>query len=301
MSTEALVMALLEEGNPVTEIGDDAWSGMSASTYLAALQARSSEMTDIDTSQADGSATERPIPTSEPERSVPKRRWKPALVAAAVVILIGVIVALAGLLGGEEPVDFSDPQSVAEEFVSRFNAGDTASMMDMFTPDAVLALNGAGLDLSRARFEAWQAWDAGQKSQFVFAGCTREGTGHVCEASFLDAVADAAGWAPGTMQFTIELSPDGITHISQAFRMPDNVPLTGEDPFFQWMLANHRDDLRAISCCEDRDSDEQEATIPVEDARAAGELRRRYADEWGAFLADTGCDARDVDCQRENY
>lgn len=76
MSDERLVMSLLEEGNPATELGDDAWTDVPAATYLATLERRSSEMTQVETKKS---------------RQESRRFWTtPWLVAAVAVIVLGV-------------------------------------------------------------------------------------------------------------------------------------------------------------------------------------------------------------------
>ena len=69
-------MALLAEGNPATEVAEDASTGVPAATYLATLEQRSSDMTQLETKK------------SEQES---KRFWTtPWLVAAIAVIVLGV-------------------------------------------------------------------------------------------------------------------------------------------------------------------------------------------------------------------
>jgi hypothetical protein len=54
VSDERLVMALLAEGNPATEVAEDASTGIPAATYLATLERRSSDMTQLDTKDSPG-------------------------------------------------------------------------------------------------------------------------------------------------------------------------------------------------------------------------------------------------------
>ena len=76
MSDERQVMALLAEGNPATEIAEDASTGVPAATYLATLEQRSSDMTQLETKK------------NEQES---KRLWTtPWRVAAIAVIVLGV-------------------------------------------------------------------------------------------------------------------------------------------------------------------------------------------------------------------
>lgn len=97
MSRESFVMALLEEGNPATELGDHAWSHLDATAYLATLHERSSEVTQLDTRP--GEATRRT-----------RRGWALGLSAVVAVVLV---VLLATLVGGDEapPVDEPVPST----------------------------------------------------------------------------------------------------------------------------------------------------------------------------------------------
>ncbi len=76
MSDEHLVMALLAEGNPATEVMQDVMTEVPAATYLATLKQRSSEMT----------KTDQPITTKSPG---PRRGLAWALAAVAAILAIG--------------------------------------------------------------------------------------------------------------------------------------------------------------------------------------------------------------------
>jgi hypothetical protein len=54
VSDERLVMALLAEGNPATEVAQEASMGVPAATYLATLEQRSSDMTQLETKKSPG-------------------------------------------------------------------------------------------------------------------------------------------------------------------------------------------------------------------------------------------------------
>lgn len=77
MSTEAHVMALLEEGNPATEAPGTAWSESDASTYLAGLEQGSKRVVQLET---------------KPKQSGPARPAIAWVLAAAAVIVVGAIV-----------------------------------------------------------------------------------------------------------------------------------------------------------------------------------------------------------------
>ncbi len=105
MSTESQVMALLEEGNPATEIPEAAWAGTTASDYLATLNTRSSNVTLLEPRQTEE--------TRERTRSV---RW---IAAAIAVVVIGVTAFLISQRRQESPVVTEPPPTttgVGESF-----------------------------------------------------------------------------------------------------------------------------------------------------------------------------------------
>jgi hypothetical protein len=120
VSDERLVMALLEEGNPATELGDDAWTEVNAATYLATLERRSSEMTQLETNK------------SRPES---QRFWTtPWLAAAIAVIVLGVAVVVVNqanqdsipLAGADGDPEATEAFKAVEAAYHAFNTGDPA-------------------------------------------------------------------------------------------------------------------------------------------------------------------------------
>jgi hypothetical protein len=111
-------MALLAEGNPATEVAEDASTRVPAATYLATLEERSSDMTQLETTK------------SEQES---KRPWTtPWLVAAIAVIVLGVAAVVVNQ-AGEQGIPLAgadgDPQATeafeaVEAAYNAFNTGD---------------------------------------------------------------------------------------------------------------------------------------------------------------------------------
>jgi hypothetical protein len=90
VSDERIVMALLAEGNPATEVAEEASTGVPAATYLANLEQRSSDMTQLETKKIEGES---------------KRLWTtPWLVAAIAVIVLGVAVIVVNRASDDSPV-----------------------------------------------------------------------------------------------------------------------------------------------------------------------------------------------------
>jgi len=77
VSTEAHVMALLEEGNPAAKAPGAGWSGSDASTYLASLEQRSKRVVQLET---------------KPRQTKPTRPAIAWLLAAAAAIVVGAII-----------------------------------------------------------------------------------------------------------------------------------------------------------------------------------------------------------------
>lgn len=78
MTIETEVLALFEEGNPVPDLSDLDSVALDAAAYLATLEQRSSEVTQLETKQSEPTST--------------KRSMKPWLIAAGVAAVIGVAI-----------------------------------------------------------------------------------------------------------------------------------------------------------------------------------------------------------------
>ncbi len=100
MSIETKILALFEEGNPVPDINGLDRVALDATSYLAALRAGSSAMTEVDDK----------IDRTEQKR--PRMVWLAAAAAAVVVILGGVALLQSGDDGAAPPVA-SEPETTA--------------------------------------------------------------------------------------------------------------------------------------------------------------------------------------------
>ena len=91
--------------------------------------------------------------------------------------------------------------------------------------------------------------------------------------------------APATqMRETFTVSAGGIEQFDETYL---NDGYDASNAFDSWMLADHPEDAAAAGCC---------SGDTVEEARANGELRRQYAEEWAAYLTESGCTYTDVGC-----
>ena len=101
MKTEEQVWTVLVETNPVPDVNQYGGDEVGGAAYLATLEPRSSEVTQLDTEQTE--------PTS------PKRSMVPWLIAAGLAAVIGVAVIIASLNGEQAPVvDEPTPTTVVD-------------------------------------------------------------------------------------------------------------------------------------------------------------------------------------------
>lgn len=126
MSDERLVMALLAEGNPATEVAQGASTRVPAATYLATLQQRSSDMT----------KTDQPVTTKGPG---PGRGLAWVLAAFVGILAIG---GLYFAFAGDEP-DMAgtpdDPVATATAFLEAYTKGDVDTAAAFLAADAHFA------------------------------------------------------------------------------------------------------------------------------------------------------------------
>jgi basic membrane lipoprotein Med (substrate-binding protein (PBP1-ABC) superfamily)/DNA-binding SARP family transcriptional activator len=133
-------------------------------------------------------------------------------------------------------------------------------------------------------------FDAGQRFEFRILDCTarlpKQGLVVMCNGEGRDALAQAVG-APAASDKTLFTVTDGrITRFSLDSDFDFRPVDAYEQRFFTWLRETHPDeDVERAMCCGRN----------VETARQDGELRRRYAAEWAAYLEAEGC-TYDEDC-----
>ena len=196
MSTESEVMALLEEGNPATEVPETAWSETNAAAYLATLEQRSSEVTQLDT-RPQRTRTE---PTSQKQ---PPMRW---LVAAAVIILAGVAFLLTNLGSDEPPVVTDPPPTTVPEVTSTTIPEQTSTTAAV--PEPVDPRIEEGLALAIAYAEADAVLDFETKADLGIE--TRSPESYEVDLEFREAI----GWTDAISDCAVSSSnPIGMTVI----------------------------------------------------------------------------------------
>ena len=285
MSDERRVMALLEEGNPAPELGDDAWTDLDAAAYLATLEQRISEMTRLETNESREDSSRRS-----------NMRW---LVAAMVVLVLGIAVVvfnqmrplpIAGvpeipLEGAEEHPGAAEAFSAVEAAYAAFNAGDPAwieiRMMGSYFSDP------ADLEESIAQMEeGWPGYMAAEPRVEV-SGCYSRGLGEwptlvdagvptptgyyfVCSTTETDSLLDIAG-VSGSQTYTWVVDDSGVVAVMESGGITD-ADVVFFSAFEEWLDSTHPE--------------------------AAAELAA-LRDEWGYGFGDLGTRTRIINYAEE--
>ena len=214
----------------------------------------------------------------------PRRAYRsPIRFGIAAGVLVAVLV-VAGC-GDDDSGDGAaftedDALEIVETYYTAAEAGDADAITALFV-DPI----GDAFD-ENLRF---QMWHAGQEAVRVDRVCTAIGAESVsvvvtCEFGDHQYLERVVG-APATQKReTFTVSDGGIEEFDETWL---NDGYDGGHAFDPWMLANHPEDAAAAGCC---------SGDTVEEARSNGELRRQYAEEWAAYLTESGCTYTDVGC-----
>jgi ketosteroid isomerase-like protein len=122
VSVEDRVIALIDEGNPIPDPNDLDRDRLDAAAYLATLEPRSSEVTQVDTRSED---------------QIAKRTYWPWLAAAMVIVLVGLAVVLLNQ-SDDNPAADASPEEVLTDYAAVSNSGDVDGVIDFYTDDAVV-------------------------------------------------------------------------------------------------------------------------------------------------------------------
>ena len=184
-------------------------------------------------------------------------------------------------VANEEGLTESESLEIVEAYYTAVEAGDADAITALF-------VNPTG-DLFDENLLT-EVWNAGQgmirvDRTCITSGATSEGfVVWVCQFGDHQHLQQVAG-APATqIEQTFTVSKGGIDEFDLSY-ITDGYG--ANDAFNAWMLANHPDDAAAADCC---------GGDTVEEARANGELRRQYADQWAAYLEENGCTYNDIGC-----
>ncbi len=123
MITEETVMTIFVEANPAPDVDELDLVQTGSAAYLATLETRSSEVTQVDT-------------RSEDQKE--KRTYWPWLAAAMIIVLVGLAVVLLNQ-GDDAPVaGQTSPEEVLADYVAAINSGDVDGAMEFYAEDAVV-------------------------------------------------------------------------------------------------------------------------------------------------------------------
>jgi ketosteroid isomerase-like protein len=116
------VFTLLVESNPIPDLSVLDLADVGATAYLATLEQRSSEVTQVDTRREDRKA---------------KRTYWPWPAAAMVLVLVGLAVVLLNQ-SDDTPAADASPEEVLADYAATRNSGDVDGVMEFYAEDAVV-------------------------------------------------------------------------------------------------------------------------------------------------------------------
>ena len=181
----------------------------------------------------------------------------------------------------EQDLAEADALELVEAYYTAVEAGDADAVTALFVDPT-----GDDFD-ENLRLEVW---NAGQGMVRLDRACTAgEATpeGSVvwaCEFGDLQYLQAVAGARETQVRQTFTVSDEGIEGLEWDYL---TFGYDANDAFNHWMTRNHPEDAAAADCC---------GGDTIEEARANGELRRRYAEEWATYLEENGCTYADIGC-----
>ena len=122
MITEETVMTIFVEANPAPDVDKLDLVQTGSAAYLATLETRSSEVTQLDTRREDQKE---------------KRTYWPWLAAAMVIVVVGLAVVLLNQ-GDDTPAADASPEEVLADYAAARNSGDVDGVMEFYAEDAVV-------------------------------------------------------------------------------------------------------------------------------------------------------------------
>ena len=312
VTNEQQVKTLFAEANPIPDADLFDLDEIGGTAYLATLETRSSEVTQLDT---------------KGQNQKEKKSSAPWLVAAAVAIVAGI-----GLIvvnqGDEAPltsqpvapaatnppvtseaapttVDQAGAAALTENALASvdawfdaYNTGNDEAVLELLAPGVRISDQIIGIHT----LDDWTmnlAWNTAQGTIW---------TPHNCAAASIDdlSVPVTVSCSTGNWLYTAQavdapsvptnlvaiVTTDGISELRFGYGKPDFNE--SHRPFIVWMAANHPGIVEAGSM-------NYPATFGydnwdgVDEARKNGQLTAQYSEEWAAYLEENGC-AYDEGC-----
>ena len=235
MTIDAAFAALVE-ANPIPDPRSYAEHRLEPAAFLTATRERTANMKTIET-------------TSSP-KDTKQRRWQPlVVVAAAVVIAIGVVAAIA-LQGNDDVANvpappFGTPEQAVDAYYTALNAGDGEAYFALFadgaSDDALARTRGAAVSNEKilARVEGMKA----SGDTFVVGNCVEETELRVkCTVAVDNPI---RGLTDGVREweFFVVLTIDDAGLIQEIgendFQPQGEVDAVRADAYISWMMENH--------------------------------------------------------------
>ena len=270
VTNEQRVKTLFAQANPIPDADLFDLDEIGGTAYLATLETRSSEMTQLDT---------------KGQNQKEKKTATPWLIAAAVAIVAGI-----GLIvvnqGNEAPlIGQLNAEASVNAWFDAYNAGNDEAVLELFAPGVVISDSIAG----SSTLDEWTmllAWNTAQGSVWTPQECSADeidpGVSFTvtCSTGHRDAPTQAVDSPPVPTNLVAVVTADGISEITFGYGALDFTYVGG--PSTVWMVANHPEIVEA-------------GTIAfgnwdtVEEARANGLLTAQYAAEWATYLTENDC------------
>jgi len=290
VKTEERLMAMYANANPVEVEDLRNMVELDNAKYLATLEKRSSEVTQLDTKKNDQKE---------------KKTASPWLVAAAVAIVAGI-----GLIvvnqGSEAPlVSQPDAEASVDAWFDAYNAGDDEAVLALFAPGVAISSSfGPGesnkgaeaVEEGSSTLDEWTmflAWNTAQGSNYTPQECSVDEIDSgvsvtvTCSTGSRDGLGQAVDSPPVATDLVVVVTAEGISEISFEYERSGFTQVGGR--FSNWMAVNHPEIVEA-------------GTVgfgnwaTVEEARANGLLTAQYGAEWATYLTENGCTYRDLRC-----
>ena len=270
MVTEERLNTLLAHANPVADVLKIDLIEVGAATYLATLEARSSEMTQLDTKGQDQKE---------------KKTARPWLVAAAVLIVAGIGLIVVNQDNEAPFTSQPDAEASVDAWFDAYNAGDDEAVLALYAPGVAIS-SSIGGSSTLDEETMLLAWNTAQGSIYTPQECSVNeidpgvSARVSCSTGHRDAPTQAVDSPPVPTTVVATVTSEGISEITFGYGVLD-FTLVGE-PFTAWMAANHPEIVAAGTV-------EFGNWATVEEAKANGLLTAQYAAEWAIYLTENGC------------
>lgn len=175
------------------------------------------------------------------------------------------------------------------QVVRSLDDAELLAAVDRLRPLATFSDNFTGT-VTAEENEMVLVWNIFQGTKLTSQGCRVTQSGPVqaldveCVEETRDALSRALGISGVTTRVSVVITPEGIAHLEQRFGSPD-FEAAGK-PFHAWMVVHNPDDAEAAGLG---------FWTTVDEARAIGLIRAKYAREWAEYLKQNRCTYRN-DC-----